>query len=572
MNPQAAQRWVRLRRAEATVRLLLAGTLVTAVAAVGSAVDSGTSDTWLGAPLVTHLQAVLARPALAVALGLVVVAPVLLVVAPLTGCAAVGTFAVVAVLVDDHPAVRVGAGVLAAGALLGAAVLVGVRRLQQRLVLAAVGGRTQALPHVDRAPFADAGIGRQALAALLVIGAMGGGARGVIDWRAGAAAPDLAWVLAAEAASLLGALLLARSVRATRAAGRALLAAPAPALPVLCALDDSHALLAVDGTVLARLPVVEVPVVDAGDDPAADPGADPAADPAADPEADAEDVAEALEQRREQERAAALAEAWRTDTPVPGPWREATAVGDLRVGGYMAVVLGTTVLLPRGTVRAWVQQPDDVPAPSAQGSALPGVPVTTSGPSLEPAQLLPASGQVVFAPSRRRRLEGGALLTLAVAALGGAAAPVPHGLPEELAVIAGAFALLEGWLRLAGAVVAGADGVVVPTSWHTVTVPWEHLYGVRRDGDRLALAWEMEHVMVGPFAGPEGPQAAAESAGVLLAALQRACERAHERVAAGAGPGPVTSAVIAVVRRRTTPGVRALAVYGPLAVLALVVG
>jgi len=121
--------------------------------------------------------------------------------------------------------------------------------------------------------------------------------------------------------------------------------------------------------------------------------------------------------------------------------------------------------------------------------------------------------------------------------------------------------------------VAGADGVVVPTNWFTVTVPWERLHGVRRDGDRLALAWEAEQATVGPFAGPAGPSAAAESAGALLVALQQA----QERTTGGAGVGPrvgarVGAKALAVVEERVSPAVRALAVYGPLAVVAVVLG
>ncbi len=560
MTREAAQRWVLLRRAELAVRLLLTGGLLVLVAGLGSQGRGQLVST----SVLAQVQGAVTRPALAVALALIVLAPVLLVVAPLTGCTAVATFAAVALLVDDQPVVRAGASAMAAVAVLGAVVLVVVRGAQRRLVLAAVDGRSQMLPRVDRRPFADAGLGRQALAVLLVIAAVGGAARGLAEGGEGTVPQDLAWVPASVAACLLGAALLARSVEAARTATRALLTVPAPALPVLCALDDGHALLAVGDTVLARVPVVEVPV----GEPSAGVGAGrprrvgtPPRRPS-DPSDHAQAVADAVARRREQELAAQLAQAWRTDTPPPGPWREAVAVGDLRIGGYVAVLLDATVLLPRGAVRAWAQRSDEVSPPGASERALPGVPVHSTAPA-GPSEPLPDPGEVVLPPSRRRRLEGAGLLALAVAAIGLAAVPGQDGLIDEVIVFAGAWALLEGWLRVAGIVVARRDAVVVPTAWQTVTVPWEQLHGVRRDGDRLALAWEAEQAMVGPFAGDEGTEAAARSAGVLLATL-------HQRAGAGVPPG--ADPAVPPVQQRVAPAVRALAVYAPLAVAALVIG
>jgi hypothetical protein len=562
MTREVAQRWVLLRRAELAVRLLLTGGLLVLVAGLGSQGWGQLAST----SVLAQVQGAVTQPALAVALALIVVAPVLLVVAPLTGCTAVATFAAVALLVDDQPVVRAGASAMAAVAVLGAVVLVVVRGAQRRLVLAAVDGRSQMLPRVDRRPFADAGLGRQALAVLLVIAAVGGAARGLAEGGDGIVPQDLAWVPASVAACLLGAALLARSVEAARTATRALLTVPAPALPVLCALDDGHALLAVGDTVLARVPVVEVPV----GEPSAGAGAGGAGRPrrvgpsprSSEPSDGTQAVADAVARRREQELTAQLAQAWQTDTPPPGPWREAVAVGDLRIGGYVAVLLDASVLLPRGAVRAWAQRTDEVPPPDASERPLPGVPVKMTAPA-GPSEPLPDPGEVVLPPSRRRRLEGAGLLALAVAAIGLAAVPGQDGLIDEVIVFAGAWALLEGWLRVAGIVVARRDAVVVPTAWQTVTVPWEQLHGVRRDGDRLALAWEAEQAMVGPFAGDEGTEAAARSAGVLLATL-------HQRAGAGVSPG--ADPAVPPVQQRVAPAVRALAVYAPLAVAALVIG
>jgi hypothetical protein len=98
--------------------------------------------------------------------------------------------------------------------------------------------------------------------------------------------------------------------------------------------------------------------------------------------------------------------------------------------------------------------------------------------------------------------------------------------------------------------------VVVPGPWRTYEVPWQIVHGVRRHGDQLALAWEDVGVIVGPFAGPDGPEETAAHAGAVLAALR-------ERAVALAPPdAPVVS--------RLSPVAGALAGYALLVVAAVV--
>jgi hypothetical protein len=119
-------------------------------------------------------------------------------------------------------------------------------------------------------------------------------------------------------------------------------------------------------------------------------------------------------------------------------------------------------------------------------------------------------------------------------------------------VLLGGLGWARGGLRLTG------EDLEVRTGFATVTVPWELLAGVRRDGDRLLVAWGSREVEeAGPFdAGALDAEDYAEQLGAMADLLR-------QRALAGA-------ATDREVRRRPAPYRLAVAAYLALAVVALV--
>jgi hypothetical protein len=134
-----------------------------------------------------------------------------------------------------------------------------------------------------------------------------------------------------------------------------------------------------------------------------------------------------------------------------------------------------------------------------------------------------------------------------IAALGGVPALLLLGglgwYERGLAVLVGGRLLLGGAARLVEQVRLSHTHLQVVGSYRVHSVPWERLHGVRRDGARLAIAWQPDVVAdVGPFRADgtgASAKARAERLGAVMLTLRR---RAFVDVGAGrparSRPGP----------------------------------
>ena len=168
-----------------------------------------------------------------------------------------------------------------------------------------------------------------------------------------------------------------------------------------------------------------------------------------------------------------------------------TAVGDLREGGWVALVRGPEVLWPLRTVRLLRRGTAD-PDEAEREDRLRGTPVAP-GPLVD----LPLAAR----PTDRTRLLGAAML------LGFAAGPLAatrlatDWYETGLALCLGGYAGLAGLDRLRSGLRVEPDRLVVRHRWRVHEVPWAALHGARRDGDELRLAWYPdETVDLGPLA------------------------------------------------------------------------
>jgi hypothetical protein len=627
VTAQQAAAWVRLRRAELAVRVLL---VVAWAVALGFAIAPPGAACTPAEPLrcTTDVTG-------GVALGLMLLAPVLLALAPLLGCGALVLFGVLDVAFDADPTARLGWGALAILAVVAAAGLVALRTAQRRLAGAA-GPAPVEVPRIEPDVSRDVRAGRAVAAVVLAlagvvlavlyvraagdvadreraaerrtavvtahddevyglrldlapdlvvpvydVGVYPVGSRlpvlvdgaGEDLWVRPAAEPeDVAWWLMLATAALLAAGLLEASRRRGQRRRRDLLTRGVGGPVLLWAPNDAgHAVLQADGVVLGVVPVLHVHDDVAGphDEDAVD--EDAVDEDAVDEDEDEDDLDED-DFDDEQVRAEVVrvfGQAWRGEdvTHRTALWQPVTVVGDLNVGGWVVLVLEDGVLLPDGPLRSRLGRGH--PRPGAPGPArvesdsglppviledLPGLPVAPAPAAV--AAL--GDGRVVLTPALRDRLLGTGLLVVAAALLAAVPSPLPEGLYQQVMLgVLGAEALVLGWRRWNRRVVADRRSVAVPGPWRTYHVPWQAVHGVRRDGDRLALAWEDEAIVVGPFAGPGGAETVAARAGATLAALQ-------ERAAALAAPD-------APIVTRTSP-LAGLVVGYALLVLTLIVG
>ena len=581
-----------LRRAELGVRVLLvSGWAVAFVVAAAPPDATCTPED----PLVCSTDATGG-----LALALVVLAPVLLAVAPLLGCVAVALFGVLDVAFDSDPSARAGFGGLAVLAVVAAVGLVTLRGAQRRLARTDGPGAV-VLPRLERDAVRDVRRVRAVAAAVLaVVGVVLAllylrAATGVADrertaqrlsavvtthvsdasalildvapglgvpvrdadaypvgsrlpvlvhgdgddlWVRPVAEPeDVSWWLTFATAAGLGAGLLEASrwwarrrrtqIVTSRMAGPVLLWAPDGA---------GRAVLQADGVVLGAVAVSWVTDPDAPDQNAPDEYKDKDEDDDEDDDVDDDQLrADVLR---------AFAQAWRGEDGlgVDPLWQRATVLGDLRVGGWVGLVLEDGVVLGDGPVRAILgrhhPRPEPVggaPAEDVTMDDLPGRPV----PPTPAAVAALGDGEIVLTPTLRDRLLGAGLFVVAAALLAAVRSPLPEGFFQQVVLgVLGGDALVLGWRRWNRRVVADRRSVVVPGPWRTYEVPWQAVHGVRRDGDRLALAWADVAVVVGPFAGDGGADATAERAGGALAALR---ERAAALAAPDAPDAPVVS-------------------------------
>jgi hypothetical protein len=249
-----------------------------------------------------------------------------------------------------------------------------------------------------------------------------------------------------------------------------------------------------------------------------------------------------------------LADEWRSDASVAVPVEPEPAVllGDPSPGGWVLVVLEDTVLVPATPLRPiaevlplherwrrwWRSRVDRLPVTMA-------LPVAASGPTWRQAEAWPpgepvdaatagdVAGSVEATPPPRVRVLGVALV---LASVGGPAAAVllAEGWFQRLvALLGGGQALVAGVWRLATRLRAGAGEVRVANGWWRHRVSWGALYGIRRDADRLLLAWEPDVVLELPPLGT-GEDEGEAGAVRLGAALERLRQRAADAGAASA--------------------------------------
>jgi hypothetical protein len=592
VTPAQARSWVRLRRAELAVRwgLVVAWCGALALAIAPPDVACRPDDPSLCAP----------DPVAAGVLALVLAAPALLALAPLTGCAVAVVVGVLEVTGDLDASARAGFGGLAALAAVAGPGLWAARRSQRRLAAA---GATTTPPRrplqLDETRLREVRLGRRAAAVVLVVVALAlafaqvqataalaareRGAQRVVavvtghddgsllrvdvapglgvpvrdvgaypvgsrlpvlvadadgePWVRPVAEPeDVTYWLTFALVALVAAGLLEASRRRARSRLARIVAAPLDG-PVLLATPDAR------GRAVLRagdVVLAAVPVV-----LVYPPGAAPP--PEEDPEEDVD--------------VAAFGRAWRGDPEEEPPepvWRPVTVGGDLCTGGWVVLAHDDTVLVPEGSVRSRLRRPLTAPhdaggPPEHEPGALPGEPVVADAALV--AGL--ADGEIVLRPPSRSRLAGAGLLVLAAALLVAVRSPLTDSVTQRLMIgFVGTQWLVLGWRRLTAHVVADRRRVVVPALLRTHEVPWPAVHGVRRDGDQLALAWADVVVVVGPFEGPGSRTATAQSAGAALAALR-------ERAVALAAPD-------APVRARWSPVVGAAVCYALLVVLAVV--
>ena len=240
----------------------------------------------------------------------------------------------------------------------------------------------------------------------------------------------------------------------------------------------------------------------------------------------------------------------------------AVLLGSLRDRGWAVLLTEDDVLRPAGPLR--LHRPS--PGSSAAGARLrllarlpfgpwstragderhrgddedpllPGVPV-------RPAQPGPIGLPMVAAGPVRMRAVGLCMLAVALAGVPALLLLTDLGWYERgLAVLVGGRVLLGGTARLLEQVRLSHTHLQVVGSYRRHSVPWERLHGVRRDGSRLAIAWQPDVVAeVGPFradATDVSAEARAERLGAVMLTLRR---RAFVDVAAGrparSRPGP----------------------------------
>jgi hypothetical protein len=276
-------------------------------------------------------------------------------------------------------------------------------------------------------------------------------------------------------------------------------------------------------------------------------------DLAPDDEADA--VHHAVDDEWDAATAASFGRAWRGESDPHDEDEEfhlvrfaperAVLLGSLRDRGWAALLTADRVLVPSGPLRTghlaandasrlpsllarlpigpWREadaDPNDVADPS-DNDGLPGIPVQATVHDLP---VLP----VLAATPTRLRATG---LAAMVAAMAGAPAALVlldlDWFGRAMVAFGGGSVLVGGVARALQHVRLTHSFLEVTGAWRVEQVPWERLHGVRRDGSRLAIAWEPDMVAeVGPFQAPECTPGQAERAEQLGAMMLRLRERA----------------------------------------------
>lgn len=213
------------------------------------------------------------------------------------------------------------------------------------------------------------------------------------------------------------------------------------------------------------------------------------------------------------------------EVPTPVPM---VAVGDLRQGGWVALLDGTEVIWPVWTLRALRHSDQDDWEPDADEDLFRGAPVEP-GPAAE----LPLTA----GPPARTRLLGAAMTIGAGTGPVAAAFLAGNWYQVVLALVAGSGLLRNGLGRVAVGLRLDRDRLTVREPWRVHEVPWAAVHGARRNGGELRLAWHPDAVIdTGPFA-PRDPAAAEEAERIGGVVMQ---QRALALAAGDPGRSPVT--------------------------------
>ena len=333
--------------------------------------------------------------------------------------------------------------------------------------------------------------------------------RGDQPWVQLVAEPDdeTFWLSVAVLAAVLAGIVLGRQWRA-RMGCRRLGRSAAPAVDLLVEPDSR-------GRAVLRVPepggrgprLAIVPVVYASPDAAQD------------EDAEQSERGEWSQLWTPAERAA-FARSWRGEDTSgefdqPPPWQPAppqpaTVVGDLRDGGWVALITDEHMLVPTAPLRMvrprlimpWRRDVDvsDEEDRQRPGDLLPGHPV---GPAAA-APPLP----LVLRARRRDRVLGALLLLAAPTALLAVLVGLPEDWWQALAVLwTGGAVATRGWMRRSARVILQQAFLEVRAGFRRFRVPWARLHGVRQSDDRLYLAGDPDFgVQVGPFDARDVPQ------------------------------------------------------------------
>lgn len=221
------------------------------------------------------------------------------------------------------------------------------------------------------------------------------------------------------------------------------------------------------------------------------------------------------------EYVARFAAAWRGETVPsdaddgqPPPPIRMTAVGDLRQGGWVALVDGTEVLWPLRTVRLLRRTDDEPPEPDDEQDPWRGTPVAPARAELP----------LVARLDRRTRLIGAVMLLGLVLGPVAAAWFSRDWYETGLGLVVGGGVGLDGLGRLHTGLRLEPDRLVLRHRWRVHEIPWGALHGARRDGHQLRLAWYPDDIAdLGPmesssFGGT--PAEVAERVGAAVTALR----------------------------------------------------
>jgi len=259
----------------------------------------------------------------------------------------------------------------------------------------------------------------------------------------------------------------------------------------------------------------------------------------------------------------AFGRTWRDEDPAgvarfapPPVVEDAVLIGELADRGVAMLVTAEETLLPTGRLRVGrlresrhsgpgqhdpgqqphqPHQPDQRPPGGIAGwwqrlrsSRTPAEPELFPGVAVQPAAGQLPDLPLTVRPRLRIRLIGAAMLLAGFVGYPAAVWVGGLSLFQHVLVAIGFGRLaVAGSARLLSRLRIDHPRFEVSGSWWAHSVPWDRLHGVRRDGERLSVAWQPDVVVeVGPFDDPDGPRGRQQRAERLGAAMLLLRQRA----------------------------------------------